>query len=291
MRFSNTNLNLYKGFIALYETGSTNKACEMLGISTQSTVSSNISALEKQLNVKLFKAHPRGMTPTSDAIELYNKIKQSFDTIFFTEKDFGEFNENSSSTIRIACTTNFTGYYLAKYIVQHSKVYKNTQFEVFKTRIDEAITMLKKHEVDFIIGLPLIDNEFDVLPLGEFASIFFASASFAFQHNITSVITRECFQKLPFIAIRKFAEYKNAIVTVDSFDMTFQMVRNDLGIGCCFRKYLDINHKEESIVQFNVEGITLPLYPLNCFYYKKFLRKAALAFIKKLSSESVYISE
>ena len=81
MQFSNTNYNLYKSFLVVYETCNISKAAEQLFIS-QPAVSHNIKELEKQLGVQLFYKKSNGMSATSEATALYKYVSNAFNSIW-----------------------------------------------------------------------------------------------------------------------------------------------------------------------------------------------------------------
>jgi len=281
MQFPNTNLNLYKSFIAVYETGNTLKACEHLGISSQSTVSHNILQLEKQLNVKLFKSHPRGMTPTRDGEELYWKMKPYFDGIFVVERNVGEFTENSEGVIRIACTTNFVVYFLAKHIAEFRLKYPKVKFEITKITPQQTTEVSKNNDVDIVIStLPVKLEDLTCIYLCTQESIFFTSNKFAHDNKLQSIISKEIYDSLPFVGIDGYVKNENLITTVGNQEMVFQMVIQGIGIGWCLDNFLNICHPDTSIFKFKVEDVNLESYDLNCFYYKKYLTKAVTTFIQ-----------
>ena len=78
---SNVNLNLYRIFCKVAESKSYSEAAEKLNL-TVSNVSTQISNLESQLDLKLFNRETKGVTLTEEGQELYeivNKSISSFD--------------------------------------------------------------------------------------------------------------------------------------------------------------------------------------------------------------------
>lgn len=285
---SQTNLNFYKTFLAVYEAGSISQAGDRLCIAS-TTVGYQVRELESQLNTKLFVPHPRGVTPTDAAVELYDAVKPALALIKNSEACVQEFNKDSEGIIRIACTTNNSTYYLADHIIAFNREYPKVQFEVLKIAATSEINnMLKRSEFDLIISaLPLDeDAELNNVTLGKQTSSFIANKAFANANNITpnSILTAEHFDRLPFIAIKGHGEYKKPVVTVESHEAAYLLVKKDFGVGWCIDQFLEINHPDEPIIKFGVEGLSLREYKLNCVFYKKALRKATLTFINMLKS-------
>jgi len=275
---SSTNFNFYKVFLAVYETGSFAQAGERLFI-VPPTICYQIKELEKQLNTKLFIPHPRGVTPTDEATELYNTVKPAFVSIMQSEVDVQEFNASSEGVIRIACTTNFSTHYIAKYIGQFKQTYRNISFDIVKASSEEAVKLIKNRDADFMLStLPLDEETLSTIFLETLSSTFYTTKCFAEQNEIKSVITVEQFERLPFIAIKEHAEYKKPIVSVQSFGAAWTLVRQDLGVSWCISQFLRISHASESF-EFKVDGIDLKDYELKCAFNKKALSKAAACFI------------
>ena len=69
----NTDYNLYKIFLYLYEEKSISKTANKLYVS-QPAISYSLKELEKQLGYTLFYRNSKGIEPTMEAKELYNYI-------------------------------------------------------------------------------------------------------------------------------------------------------------------------------------------------------------------------
>ena len=74
------NLNYYRVFYTVANTGNISKAADMLFIS-QPAISKAISKLEDGLHVKLFLRSSKGVTLTDEGQVLYNHIEKAFSNI------------------------------------------------------------------------------------------------------------------------------------------------------------------------------------------------------------------
>ncbi|MEU6260560.1 LysR family transcriptional regulator [Streptomyces sp. NPDC047043] len=74
------DLNLLRTFLAVYRTGSFTAAARLLGLS-QPTVTTQIRALERQLDRELFERQARGVSPAPYADELAARIVQPLDSL------------------------------------------------------------------------------------------------------------------------------------------------------------------------------------------------------------------
>jgi len=279
----NANLNLYRYFVAVYNARNFTRASEILSIGVPA-VFRGIKELEKQVNAKLFVSLPRGVVPTKEADDLYRMVSPALNTLFKAEELINSFDENSEGTIRIACTTNLSTYYLVSHIQQFNKKYKNIQFDIVKVSINESIKLLKEHDVDFVVSaLPLNEVDFKIIKIDKQTSTFFASKEFANKHGIKATIPIEQFEKLPYIAIKGHGEYKKPIVTVGTHEAAYLFVKNNVGVGWCIEQFLEINHPDEPIVKFKVNGLTLREYSYDCYYRKDYLPKPVAVFLELLN--------
>ncbi|WP_083938526.1 LysR family transcriptional regulator [Psychromonas ossibalaenae] len=74
------DLNLIKPFLAVYKYQSITKAADALDL-TQPAISAALRRLEKRPNKKLFVKEGRGITATSSAIMLANKLEGAMELI------------------------------------------------------------------------------------------------------------------------------------------------------------------------------------------------------------------
>jgi DNA-binding transcriptional LysR family regulator len=79
-RFSDAGLDQLRTFLAVYRAGSITAGARAAGLS-QSTVTSQIQALEQQSGRQLFQRLPRGVRPTSVADELAARVASPLDEL------------------------------------------------------------------------------------------------------------------------------------------------------------------------------------------------------------------
>ena len=127
---NNINLNLFRFFIATAESKSLVEAGEKLGYS-HSTVSTNISTLEKQLGVKLFNRNPLELTDVGK--DIYITVKSGFTDIDFAGVIANSKNNFEHGKISIGCPSHILEFYLMKIIAQVVKDYPN-----FKINLDTS---------------------------------------------------------------------------------------------------------------------------------------------------------
>ena len=94
------NLEWYRTFKAIYQSGTLTGAAENLFIS-QPGVSLHLSSLESYVGYKLFERSARRMLPTERGKILYNAIAESMATLEEVEKTFQKSTEKHTPTISI----------------------------------------------------------------------------------------------------------------------------------------------------------------------------------------------
>jgi len=287
---TNTNLNLYRSFLAVYETKSIRAAADMAGI-THSAVSQNITALNKQLGFMLFHSQSRGMIPTTYADSLYPTIRKVMNDVDALEDKMKVFGKDSPGVIKIVCTSNFGGRYITPHMVKFRKEFPNISFEIFNESIDDAFDMLEKGHADIMLSVIPLEKikGFKILELETFPQTFFATKTFAQKHGITDSITISEFNKLPFLALRTLGNFINSDelkapdISVDAYEMLAQVFPHDLGVSfgawAIAQKALG-----DSIVKFSVQGIEPQNASMVCAHLDRDLPKVARAFVTLLTS-------
>jgi len=283
MRFSDTNYNLYKVFVSVYEHRNLTRAAKELFIG-QPNVTRSIKELERNLEVKLFYSHPRGVEPTSEGTALYKFVSPALAWIDQGEKNITELNERSIGTIRIAIVTNFAGYFLTDAIIEFGKKYPNVQFDILRKTAGDALELLEKHRIDFMLStLPFSDkSEFERIELKEMTEIGIASTEFAEKNNLKEVMSEAEIIKLPYVAINMQDTIKRPTIVVDSQEALYQLIVKGAGVGFCLDEFIKCNHPNDKVLRFSVTGREPSKWSLHCVYDKECLSKTALAFLDAL---------
>ena len=146
---NNININLLRFFIATAESKSLVKAGEKLGYS-HSTVSTNISTLEKQLGVKLFTRKPLELTDVGK--DIYETVKSGFVDIDFAGVIANSKNNMEQGKISIGCPSHILEFYLMQKIAQVVKDYPNFKINLDTSyECEDLVEALKQNKIDFAI--------------------------------------------------------------------------------------------------------------------------------------------
>ena len=288
MQYSNTNWNLYRSFIAVYETKNFHRAAEVLGV-TRSGVAQNLKELSKQLGVKLFNGHSKGVEPTGEAIALYPSIKSASDAIFDGEGNLQLFNENSRGVIKMVLSSNILNYVLLEYFKQFSAKYPNIRFEFFSRAQQENYQLIMKRKLDLVIYTDDVCKDYDLkmCELFKINSIFIASKKFLAKHGLGTTITREQFESLPVIGdelqmlIDKTGVNINRYMSAPTSDAIFNLANEGMGIGMFYDYFRNMKYKGD-LVELIVEGVKPLTLTFVLGHNAGYLTQASVAFIDGL---------
>jgi len=283
---SNVNFNLYKSFVAVYDQKNISKAAAQLQI-TQPTVTYNVKELERQLGVKLFHTHPRGVEPTKDATELYKFVVAALISIANGENAIRTFDESASVVIRIASFGGFVAEYLAKAISNFTKKYPFAKFEVLYSAYGDPFTKLAQHAADIVIDM----YEASVPQLASFDlkkvdRVAVATPEFIKENKVDTKLTAETLENLPFIVFKKATKMIDSKVKATPFAIVetpsnlVAMVKESSAIGIC---YADDIANINGLEKLDITKLSLPSSTLKCIYNKESVTKPTKAFIMELS--------
>lgn len=152
------NLNFLPFFIVTAESVSIMEAGEKLGYS-YSTVSTNISTLEKQLDVKLFTRKPLKLT--EEGKEIYEAVKHGFMDIDFALMIAESRSNLECGKISIGCPSHIVEFYLMEIIANATKDYPNLKINLDTSyECEDLIEAVKENKIDFAI-LDRIPNQYE----------------------------------------------------------------------------------------------------------------------------------
>ncbi|SBA03955.1 LysR-family regulatory protein [Staphylococcus aureus] len=123
------NLNILKSFLVTSETKNLTKASELLNYS-QSTVSTHIEKLEKQLDVKLFYRKKYGMELTEEGLAYVKYAKVILDSNSEYEREIkGLYNKKVNISINMQESQYLYRYYnkISEWLAEHP--YVNLKFK------------------------------------------------------------------------------------------------------------------------------------------------------------------
>lgn len=292
----NTDYNLYKIFLYLFEEKSISKTANKLYVS-QPAISYSLKELESQLGYTLFYRNSKGIEPTLEAKELYSYISMAFDILNDAEEHIKNLNNLNIGCIRIGTPSYIGIFYLSKFIADFRKVYPGIKFEIVSKSTQDMVEMLEARKLDIIV---------DTLPINSKKNVTKVTLSklyncFAYNKNIMKDIkikNKEDLKNYPLVlpsessSIRlKLDEYMesqniklNPILEASATEIMIDMVRRGVGVGYFIKNVIDSQNDKDSfeVVTFNNE---LPAVDVCCVYIDDFLSAATKRFVELLTNK------
>ena len=294
----NTDYNLYKIFLYLFEEKSISKTANRLYVS-QPAISYSLKELENQLGYTLFYRNSKGIEPTMEAKELYSYISTAFNILNDAEEHIKNLNSLNIGCIRIGTPSHIGIFYLSNYISDFRKLFPGIKFEIVCKSTSDMVEMLETRKLDIIV---------DTLPINSKKNVTKVTLSklyncFAYNKNImkdVEINNVEDLAKYPLIlpsatsSIRlKLDEYMeskntklNPIIESWTTEMMLDMVRRGVGIGYFIKNVIETQNDKENfcVTSFDNE---LPAVDVCCVYIDDFLTTATRKFVEMLKSDKV----
>lgn len=167
------NLNILKSFLVTSETKNLTKASELLNYS-QSTVSTHIEKLERQLDVKLFYRKKYGMELTEEGLAYVKYAKVILDSNSEYEREIkGLYNKKVNISINMQESQYLYRYYnkISEWLAEHP--YVNLKFKSAHSNfyIKEEIANFKS-DISLITDEKIINSNLTAIPITEERLIF-----------------------------------------------------------------------------------------------------------------------
>lgn len=140
------NLEWYRTFKCIYECGSLTMASQKLYMS-QPGVSKQLSALEADIDKKLFERTPRKLLPTEYGKFLYSQIIGYLEGLETAEKKFRRGSNKNCPSIVVGCSYDF---FKQELIDKISKINMYVTFKFGKT--DELAEMLESDQIHLLVA-------------------------------------------------------------------------------------------------------------------------------------------
>lgn len=285
---SNVNLNLYRIFCKVAQSKSYSEAAEKLNLSV-ANISMQITNLENQLSLKLFNRESKGITLTEDGKELYDIVNKSISSFDFVEKLAKDKNEISSGSIKIACPSHFTSYFLMDKIEQVKKDFPELNITIIcEVDINKMIELLQNHEVDFAITDANIEKgNIEIEELLAIDNIFVSKAPLTITdikeiENLNCILNLENTRTTRNLkeTLQKFDVNIKADIISDATEVRVEAVKKNMGIAYVIKESVkkELKNKELYEVELPIE---LPKVNINLMYLKGELTKVDKKFIKE----------
>ncbi len=295
----NTDYNLYKIFLTLYEQKSISKTANMLYVS-QPAISYNLKELENQLGYTLFYRNSKGIEPTMEAKELYSYISTAFSIMKDGEEHLKNLRSLSTGTIRIGTPSHIGVFYLSSYISKFKKDFPGINFEIVSKSTSDMVTMLETRKLDLIVDtLPILTSKSMVkkIPLEKLQNCFaYNKESFPDIeiHDVKDLANYPLILPSATSSIRmkldEYTELNNVklypVLESWTTEMMLEMVRRGVGIGYFIKNVIDTQNDKDSfeVITFHEK---LPQIDICALYIEEYATEAAKKFIALLDADRI----
>ncbi len=265
------NLDLYKVFYHVVQTGSISKASEALYIS-QPAVSQSVKQLESKLGGQLFYRTPKGITLTPEGQVLYKYIEQGYNMIMMAESKFAETINLEAGVIRIGASDMTLKYFLLPHLEEFHKQYPKVRIKVTNGTTPETLESLKRGLIDLgVASLPFTDDRsIDVIEAMEIQDCFVSNYRFgALSQKAISIVE---LSEYPIIMLEKNTSTRRYIdnylashsisiipeIELATSDLLVQFARRGLGISCVVRNFAEEDINNGSLFELNLKEKIAP---------------------------------
>ena len=283
----NTNWNLYRSFVAVYETRNIHRAADALGIS-HSAVWQNLKTLGDQLGFPLFTATRAGVTPTGESVNLYPQIKTAIDTITNAEINAEALTPSTRATIRIAATDTLVLIYLKDFMAIFCAQYPHIKFEF--TNLNPA-DIAKTQEIDFVCDTDayFVNTDWRAVKFAPAVTpCVTASRDFLKKHNLGTTLTVAEINKYHVISSglqRNYNIYLSINTTINSTSlvMTYLLAKAGIGFGGYSCKEFCDAINDPAVIPVTVRDVVFPPVSPAIGWFRP-LSKPARVFIDQLTA-------
>lgn len=287
-----SNLSLYKIFLATAECGNISAAARKLYIS-QPAVSKAISKLETNLGITLFARMPKGVMLTQEGKILYDKVKFAFDSIDSGEEIIKNICAGEGGQLRIGASNTLIKHVLLPYLRTFREVFPQIHLTVESQSTYKTLSLLEEGKID--IGLIGMTNDSkSILPnvkytqIAEVEDIFVANEAYIKElnnkdilKNCTLILLDE--ENLTRQYIDHYLATNNIdptrIIEATSMDLLVDFAQIGLGVACVIKQFVSNELSSKSLIEVNAK-IRIPKRSIGFVYMPDALpSKAAQRFV------------
>ena len=273
------NLKQLEAFVEVAEGGSFSKAAKTLFL-TQPTISAHISALEKELEVRLFVRNTKEVNMSDDGQKLYRYARQIVDLEKRIEEEFGAAKEEGRKCITIAASTIPSQYLLPKILIRFRERYPDEQLRVMEMDSSQVVDQVVSHVVDIgFTGTVLEKKHCKYIP-------FYKDDLVIIMPNTEKY---RIFKSNPKDISWVRQEAVNIVASIENQETIKKSVANGMGISILSRLATEDEVKEERIL-----AIPIPYADdgrdINVVYNKNYQLPASAERFLKIVKE-VYLNE
>ena len=261
------NLELYRVFYTIANTGSISKAAKQL-FTSQPAISLSLKSLEEKLGGQLFHRTPKGVLLTSDGEFLYKHVEQWYDLMVTTEEKFLELKDMKKGHLRIAVCSAICKYLLMDALEHYIKTYPQIKVSIIDDSSEGILRALEHGKVDLgIININIKhDHILDILQYYHTQDCFVIGPNYLLDPSV-EISIRNLVAQHPLMLLQEggsarayvnqfladhqveyepFLEFGNA-------DLLIEFSKRNLGVSCVDRRYIQEELHNGELFEVNVK--------------------------------------
>ena len=163
---------------AIHDTGGLQRAADMLHI-TQSALSHQIKGLEDQAGVELFVRRSKPLKLSAAGHRMLRLAERILPEIDALEAEFEALEEGSAGRLHIALECHACYDWLFPVLEQFRRAWPDVDIDIRAGRAFDALSGLRKEEVDVVISSDPEEGELIFAPLFDYSPVFIGPATHA----------------------------------------------------------------------------------------------------------------
>lgn len=259
----NHNLNAYRIFYSVANSGSISKAAKELFIS-QPAISKSIQKLEEGAGCKLFSRSSRGVSLTEEGELFYSYVKSAFETLRLGEEKLQRSLKLGIGHLKIGVSSALCKYILLPYLQEFIRRYPHIGISIACQSTNETLKLLSESKID--IGLtakPQNAKAFRFDGLAEIEDVFVATPDYLKNLRARGVPENRILQHSALMLLDKnnmtrryIDDYLQEnqipardVIDVSDMDLLIDFAKIGLGTACVIKSFVQKELAEGSLAE------------------------------------------
>lgn len=291
------NYERLKTFIAVAEKKSFSDAAKILFV-TQPTITSQIKALEEELNTKLFERTTKKVEMTQSAVILYQYAREIIHLSDAAQKEILKIEDKIHGDLSMGCSFTIGEYILPVYLKKFKDMYPLIQMSVDISNSNTIVTSLKDQLIDVGLIETLIDDpQIMIEPFLADELILIAAPNYFSNNEIK--ISMDQLKQTPLIVREKGSgtravveQYLNqAGMSIDELNVVMELgsteaikaaVESGLGVSIISKNAILKEQQLQLLTAYPIQGISFYRYFYIVFRKGQVLKSTTEMFIDEL---------
>lgn len=291
------NYERLKTFIAVAERNSFSEAAKLLFVS-QPTITSQIKALEDELNTKLFERTTKKVELTRSAKVLLKYAREIVRMNDTARKEITQLETTIYGDLAVGCSLTIGEYILPEFLKQFKTEYPHIQIQADISNSQNTISHIKDQLIDVgLIETPIEDSQINMEPFLEDELILIAAPDYF--HNKEQILTLDQIKETPLIVREEGSgtravvyhylekaglsvEELNIAMSLGSTEAVKAAVAAGLGVSFISRKAIKKEQALKLLKAYSIKNLALKRYFYIAFHQDHVLQPTTDLFLETL---------